>query len=182
LNIQFNTGYWIFFQGGSFFDSACTALPSERFDKITLSEFESLFSTKEIVGYLAPMDLYGGFILKGDLITRCPNKLMYQSVNSDHNKNYKDDVISVSHLLLPVELVETWEPIYKEEEKVVICGGRELKLKENNLIYIDGSVAFTFEGIAGLWKDIEPYIKSRLSPETTLSELKNLVDQFNPGK
>jgi hypothetical protein len=42
---------------------------------------------------------------------------MYQSVNSDHNKNYKDDVISVSHLLLPVEIVETWEPVYKEEER-----------------------------------------------------------------
>lgn len=60
---------------------------------------------KEIIGYKAPMDLFDGNVKKGNIFTK------------NGTINYK-----CNNLLLPKEIVEQWEPVYKSEEKIINIG------------------------------------------------------------
>jgi hypothetical protein len=132
---------------------------------ITLSEFESLFSTKEIIGYKCPMDLFGGLVRAGTVYNF-----------EEHTKDLYYPTTWRGSKGLPKEIVETWEPVFKkEEEKVVICGGEEIRIKEDCIIIgaleVQNINDLTIHGLITFFRH-----------KTTLSELKNLVDQFNPGK
>jgi hypothetical protein len=137
-------------------------------DILSLSEFESLY-TKEIKHYKCIKAIYGDVTLVGMPFIKKPN-------NGGGYCNYytPEDRPNAQHT--PQEFVENnteyFEPVYKEEEKVVICGGREYKLS-----------VFSKVDIEEIKNELFCLQKSYNFPEsTTISELKNLVDQFNPGK
>jgi len=57
---------------------------------------------REIIGYKAPKDLFGKRIKKGTVFTKCA--ITAVSFEYIHGKT-----------ILPCEIVETWEPVYREE-------------------------------------------------------------------
>lgn len=69
----------------------------------TFIKFEDIDFGEKIIGYKAPMDLYGKYIKKGDIYKVCINRDFYEPVEGSNDS-----------LILPKEIVETWEPVYKE--------------------------------------------------------------------
>lgn len=68
---------------------------------------------KKIIGYKAPCELYNGDIKKGTLYRPCSSTKVTTYVAM------KEDGYTIFHsgrTNLPKEIVETWEPVYKEEE------------------------------------------------------------------
>ena len=61
---------------------------------------------KEIIGYKAPYDLFDSKIKKDTL---------YKLNNFTINTYYPEEFSKTSPYLLPKEIVEQWEPVYKEE-------------------------------------------------------------------
>jgi hypothetical protein len=128
--------------------------------EITLSEFESLFSTKEIIGYKCPMDLFGGLVRAGTVYNF-----------EEHTKDLYYPTTWRGSKGLPKEIVETWEPVFKkEEEKVVICGGDEIKLSEKCYTTKAGQ-QFYIEDIEGPLTELMHFF----SQETKLAEIHNLL-------
>jgi hypothetical protein len=73
------------------------------FKKLVLKQEENV---KEIIGYICPTDLWGGDVKKGSIFTK--------DMNSPTNYTYnKEECFRIAQ-----EIVETWEPVYKEEFKV----------------------------------------------------------------
>jgi hypothetical protein len=72
---------------------------------------------KKIIGYKAPMDFYGGNVIKGTI---------YVKPTNGHNwyipeKIYKECSTS-SGQMIPKEIVEQWEAIYEEQEVILNIG------------------------------------------------------------
>lgn len=75
-------------------------------DLYIIIDFKDIdFTERGIIGYKAPTSLYGDTVKLGDIYIRCFNKYFYEP------KNIEDK----DSLILPKEIVETWEPVYKEE-------------------------------------------------------------------
>ena len=72
---------------------------------------------KEIIGYRCPFDMLKGKIMKDDLYMQ------------DH-LNTEWFVCQGTAYNMPAELVKTWQPVYKEEEKITI-GWYEVNISEN---------------------------------------------------
>lgn len=71
----------------------------------TVKEIQSM-ETGEIIGYKAPTDLYGGEVKKGEIYKACFNPNFFTPASKD-----KEDS---DNLILPKELVTTWEVVYEE--------------------------------------------------------------------
>lgn len=67
---------------------------------------------EDIIGYLAPEDLYGGEVKKGTIYIKCHNSAYYQP------NGYKD----INNIILPKEIVEQWCPVCKIIEKSIELG------------------------------------------------------------
>lgn len=68
---------------------------------------------KEIIGYLAPYNMFTSFIKKGDLyIKELPHDGYYPK---SIPKCFNNEIGKIT-LYLPSEIVETWQPFYKEEK------------------------------------------------------------------
>ena len=70
------------------------------YTEITFEQFKKHVLKKEIIGYKCPTDLYNGCIKKGTIYEKQANGYFP-----------KNDI--VNHL--PAEIVEAWEPVYKEK-------------------------------------------------------------------
>lgn len=72
------------------------------------------FETKEIIGYLTPMDLFGGKVKKGDIFKI--SNISCDKIAYGFNTNPVWN--------MPKEIVESWEPVYKEviKSKVIELG------------------------------------------------------------
>lgn len=94
-----------------------TEITFEQFCKYVLKEN---IMEKEIIGYKCPINLYGGKLKKGDILDQkgSAQGLSY-SKNLD-NKYY-----------IPKEIVETWEPVYKQEE--LKLGEYIIEFKKNSI-------------------------------------------------
>lgn len=83
----------------------------EGYTNITFNQFKILTNmntdTKEIIGYKCPSDLYGGAIKAKEIYKKCLNPDFYEPTTIDNDS-----------VVLPKEIVETWEPVYEEEFKV----------------------------------------------------------------
>lgn len=114
-----------------------TLLTFEQFKKHILKQTEM---KKEIIGYKAPCNLYGYVVEKGTIYVKCINKDFYEP----------KDLVNKDCIILPKEIVEQWEAVYKEEfqvgDYVITEGysnnydGRILKISKitsNNCCYFD---------------------------------------------
>jgi hypothetical protein len=159
----FSAGYTYGIKG-KYWDFCVCGKPNESTEdspELTLSEFESLFSTKEIVGYKAPHDMYDGGIKKGSIFRKTTQSGVYYF---SHDPSFDGNRGIVK------EIVEQWEPVYKEEEKVVICGGDEIKLSEECYTTKAGQ-QFYIEDIEGPLTELMHFF----SQETKLAEIHNLL-------
>ena len=64
---------------------------------------------KKIIGYKCPMDLFNGHVKAGDLYIK-------STVNKSNSYRHHNKIDT--YWAMPLEIVETWEPVYKERLKV----------------------------------------------------------------
>lgn len=79
------------------------AYPKNYYNIIHFNDI--IFDNKVLIGYKCPTNLYGGDIKEGEIYKICFNNNFYEP------SSIKD----TDSLILPKEIVETWEPVYKEE-------------------------------------------------------------------
>lgn len=139
---------------------------------------------KEILGYEAPSDFYGGFIQKGDTVVKCTSKLMYQSL-----KRYNNE-IDITNLIIPAEIAETWKPVYKKYEPnqwIYAKWGERYAIEKIKTIYekgFDTYLTYYIEtnsfveqtAIASLFNIIRPASKEEiLTALTQVAKKKQLI-------
>jgi hypothetical protein len=76
-----------------------------------IADYEASKPKRNIKGYKAPFDLYGGIIKKFYILEPATNN-HYWHVNGMPETIY-----------LPAEIVEQWEPVYEEEKQKHMIGG-----------------------------------------------------------
>jgi len=82
------------------------------------------FEEKEIVGYKTPMKLFGESLPVGELYVRgLVNDVA--SANYYVPKRLQVRASSTQQQMIPKEIVEQWEPVYKEDK--IIVGGEEVE-------------------------------------------------------
>lgn len=86
---------------------------------ITLNDIKENNMKKEIIGYKAPTSLFQNKFQKGQIYLKGPGEMYYPNTYSNFGE-------SLYVHQLPGELVETWEPFYKESFKkddfvVILC-------------------------------------------------------------
>ena len=94
------------------------------------------FEEKEIIGYLVPMDLFGGIVKKGYVFKISNISIGTTAYGFNTNPVYN----------MPKEIVETWEPVYKEviKFKEVELGNppRKFTIYKNKIQVFTGSGKF----------------------------------------
>lgn len=90
----------------------------EQFEKYVMKKEE-----KEIIGYKAPMDLYGGNVKKDTIYVKATNKHNWYIPQEEYKK-----LPSSSSQMIPKEIVETWEAVYKQQEYRGIVKGSNKSL------------------------------------------------------
>ena len=173
---------------------SCNESVSKTF---TLTELKTLkqncMKEKEIIGYLAPYDLFDGKVKKGTIYEF---DLAIKGSNNPYAPKEKDNSIHWSATRLPKEIVETWEPVYKEEKQLPKINGYDGKVvKKIDGEYIQyGCAEFHkrfFELLYGLHKEHAQYtnnfkgntkvvksIKLESGVEITMDQIKQIVEYF----
>lgn len=125
---------------------------------ITLSQFRALFD-KEIIGYKCPMDLWNGRAKLGEVFIPVQGNSLY----------YYPSSMQKDWACIPAEIVETWEPVFKEEKKIVVVGGKEWEVSKDSIKDLGNpkQVIYTIE-----------YLLDVFNEKSTLSEIKNLIDAY----
>lgn len=90
------------YYNSTFFD--CNSIPVHPL--ITFDQFKAMFEPK-IIGYKCPMDLYGGEVPKDSIYIKCYNISYYEPKGVG---DYENEM----QIVMPAEIVETWEPVYEE--------------------------------------------------------------------
>jgi hypothetical protein len=80
-------------------------------DWIIIKKEKEMKQTKKIIGYIAPMDLFGGAVTKG---------MVYKALTSGNVITYaatneKGNIIDGGYTNMPKEIVETWKPAYEDD-------------------------------------------------------------------
>lgn len=96
----------------------CTSsIINSNYTEITFEQFKTyvlnMKEEKEIIGYKAPFDMYGGNIKQGDILKLKPNCTIAWYVNSSKNETFN----------IPEEIVTKWESVYKEEIPQITING-----------------------------------------------------------
>lgn len=96
--------------------------------KATAQEIIEYFKRKpmkkrEIIGYKAPYNLFGGGVEAGEIYIPNDRKSAY------FNK--------YGHFSLPKEIVEEWEPVYKINEETVEINGYTFKISKDGIYFVD---------------------------------------------
>ena len=140
-------------------------LPEITFEEFTKYVLKQDSMEKEIIGYKCPVDLFNGNIKKDWILFK----------DSDGN-TYRPKGQGPLHAL-PKEIVETWEPVYKEEFKVGdwitvigdVSGGwlaetklRTFKITKEKTQY---STGMYFGVSVAFHKDCKLYTEARLATE-----------------
>jgi hypothetical protein len=115
----------------------CPSYHREYVRKATKEELIAHFTKKDkmekktLIGYKAPCDLYGGDVKAGTIFKkgRSGSAFWYQPINREGDSQ-----------VVPQEIVETWEPAYKEDriEKIELYsnGGKfELEVSAKGICY-----------------------------------------------
>lgn len=101
-------------------------LTFEQFEKYVLKSKESK-DMKKIIGYKTPFDLFNGEVKAG---------FIYKPLASKNNKYYApvnfEGRVGLSHLNLPKEIVEQWEPVYEETSKELYFGKVKFTIKKGD--------------------------------------------------
>lgn len=110
-------------------------LTLEEFIEIT--QMNTKNTDKKIIGYKCPTDMFNGGIPKNTLYVRKYSEVL-------ENGYYSKDHLESNVYYLPKEIVETWEPVYEEEnykvgDYVVLSNSQQCSNghgREDNKVYI----------------------------------------------
>jgi hypothetical protein len=114
-----------------------------EYKELTFDHFKLLFDCgveKEIEGYLAPMDLFGGLVRAGTVYNF-----------EEHTKDLYYPTTWRGSKGLPKEIVETWEPVFKSKEVIIQVGACKIPVH-----IIPGKRIFAKHG----WKEIDLHPES----------------------
>lgn len=115
---------------------------------------------KKIIGYKCPTDLYGGQVKAGTIFKSTSSSPtttpIYIAVDGKGN-------IIKSHFELPKEIVETWEPVYKEEVALYVVRHDVSKefvvtIKKDG-IHMDGKLIFNITDLNYIIDNFDNVIK-----------------------
>ena len=90
----------------------CEKIAPSKTELITIeywAECVGLSEEKKIIGYLAPFDMAGGKIKKGHLFVKCYDNNLYRSHDCKQS------------MVIPKEIVESWEAVHDNSETVEIA-------------------------------------------------------------
>lgn len=113
-----------------------TEITLEQFKEHVLKEKPEM--KREIIGYKAPFDMFKGKVKKGALYERV---IVDESDNTYGIGTFSsDNRIGFYKYILPSEIVETWEPVYKEEPKEFTREEITAKWVRDNDVKVGGSI------------------------------------------
>lgn len=130
--------YWKYYEGQTCLDiynkeegyADVEHYTSENFTIIKASEvLKNTQMNKKIIGYKSPIDLYVGSLnpLKAGTIFLKEKYMVVYSSNED---------TALPKRSIAQEIVETWEPVYEEQEQIVSVGGKfDVTVKGNKVFH-----------------------------------------------
>lgn len=152
----------------------------------TLQQLTQLNMQKEIIGYKAPMDLFNGKVKK--------NTMYVKNYHYGYVPTHQDIGLNIdtapADVKLPPEIVESWEPVYREDKKLPKINGYEGKVEGDFIIYGNNCAKFHKK----FFKDLQQLIihnhnsvqnraiksiKLDSGVEITMDEVKQIVDYIN---
>jgi hypothetical protein len=149
------------------------------FPELTLEEFNTHVLKKEnnmkkIIGYKAPMDFYGGNVIKGT---------MYVKPTNGHNWYIPEKIYiecsSSSGQMIPKEIVEQWEAIYEEQE-VILSIGKPLQrvIINKNGVTCDNKT-MSFRELQALKSSLIPMLFEKVDWNVLVTEIKIGCSKFS---
>lgn len=110
-----------------------TEITFEQFQKYVLNNTKTM--DKEIIGYKAPKDLFGGRVKEGHLFI-----YRHKSCGVDYYS------AEGTYLDLPFDIVSDWEPVYKTSEKVLtLSNGKQVKIRKGEILAVLDSISSKIE-------------------------------------
>lgn len=132
----------------------------KKYRKASLVEIQKHFNKqtmkKEIIGYKAPFDMINGKTKKGDIYK-------YNGCGWYHN-NGTGHSIEPGSGAIPKEIVETWEPVYKEDKKLPKINNYEGVYKDGVITYGSNCAKFSklfFEELYNTFNPVSDGITNR---------------------
>jgi hypothetical protein len=184
-----NLGIWGGVRAGNVYGNEIgTKITYEQFEKYILKQNNKQNNMK-IIGYKSPMKI--GIHAKGELYIKYGgNDNLYIP---DSTKNDADKVV----YSVPKEIVETWEPVYKETSKTLVLGTSRIKVViSKGKIDVDNENEIKFDSLNEVYRVMSGYnlkIVGRSTDYTVsfpkvvkigcsefeLSEIKLIIDTYN---
>ena len=121
-----------------------TLITFEQFEKYILNNKTNM--EKEIIGYKSPMQI-GGYP-KGELF------IVYGGNRNLYVPEQKNEESSRAYYSVPKEIVETWEPVYKEDQtKTLVLGTGRIKVViSNGAVVVDGENVIIYKDLLNAYR------------------------------
>jgi hypothetical protein len=121
-----------------------TEITFEQFEKYILKNKTNM--KKEIIGYKSPMQI-GGYP-KGELF------IVYGGNRNLYVPEQKNEESSRAYYSVPKEIVETWEPVYKEDQtKTLVLGTGRIKVViSNGAVVVDGENVIIYKDLLNAYR------------------------------
>lgn len=145
--------------------------------KATKEEVMEYYKNTPIaIGYTCPTELYGGEVAAGTLYKPCFNTSYYEPETTKSGG-------ATDCVIMPKEIVEAWEPVYKKPKPTLNIAGYEAKVEDGALAF--GCVKLTparLEAIKYLVSDSEAMAELKIrdvviTPEVIETATKILNDE-----
>lgn len=160
---------------------------------ITFDQFQEYVMKKEerkIIGYITPMDLYGGYVKKGTIYVRATNDHNWYIPEEEYRK-----LQSSSSQMMPKEIVQQWKAVYEQQEYKGVVKGSNKSLDyiireqgfvecDNKKVSIDNLKSFLLTSTL-MTSPLLPWVSTTISwqigclDNVTKEELNDIVAQHN---
>jgi hypothetical protein len=130
--------------GNVFGNEVGTEITFEQFQKYILNNKTNM--KKEIIGYKSPVSI--GLNTKGTLYTVYHGNESLYIPDLTKNETYK------AYYSVPKEIVETWEPVYKEDQtKTLVLGTGRIKVViGNGVVVVDGENVIVYKDLYNVYR------------------------------
>jgi|694.fasta_scaffold01065_91 hypothetical protein len=125
--------------GNVYGNSVGTLITFEQFEKYILKNKTNM--KKEIIGYKSPITM-------GDH----PKGTLYIKYSGNNDLYIPNNTIKNTYSV-PKEIVETWEPIYKEDQtKTLVLGTGRIKVVIGNGVVVDGENVIVYKDLLNVYR------------------------------
>lgn len=157
-----------------------TVKRNPNYSFISIQELKNIIEGegREIIGYKTDRDYYGGKVPKNTIIKHQPcgddvdDETEWGVLNEDGENSF----------YFPIEIVQNWEPVYKEEKLPKICG-YEGKISQDSKLVVYGCKTFSFERVKTIYDLMKSTGMNQLhfenDEQVSFNEVKQIVDIIN---